>query len=102
MSKNRPGLFPSAAPSPPVADPQPKPGIGRIVHYVTTDPDEQCNGAEVCAATVTGVRSDTVVNLKITFDGPVPDRWIAGVPREHSFVPVDGFPVRFWRWPPRV
>ena len=104
MKKNRlqPPNEGSSGVKPPAGDALSRPSIGRIVNYITTDPDEQVNGAEIASATITGVRSDTVVNLKVTLDGPVPDRWIAGVPREHSFTPVDGFPVRFWRWPPRI
>lgn len=105
MGRNFGGNQPAVPPRPALplaADPQPKPAIGRIVHYIATDPAERFNGAEVCAAIITRVISPDRVNLRLQLDGPVPEQWLPSVAREHSFVPVEGLPSRFWRWPPRT
>lgn len=45
------------------------PSIGRIVHIIV-DPKHN-NGSDVAAAQITRAFSDTCVNLRITYDGPV-------------------------------
>ncbi len=65
-----------------------KPTIGRIVHYV--DPTTNCH----CAAIVTMVLNDTMINLKVF--GPHDTEWRALASIESN----DHLPYT-WHWPER-
>lgn len=70
-----------------------KPIIGRIVHYKNTETEKGCHqGAELGAAIITRVHSDTCVNLAV-----FRETWT-----DFKTSVVQGAGQSQWDWPARV
>lgn len=79
-----------------------KPSIGRIVLYSLSAVESAINWQRECAAIITSVHSDRVVNLTVftdaTWGEPAESiKRITSVELSKSGAPEDGT----WRWPPR-
>jgi len=83
-----------------------KPSIGRVVHYRTTEKDEEimktyqqlygCNIQSTLPAVIVGLNDDDgdTVNVKVMLDGNAPDLWVTSIQQ--------GLEPGQWHWPPRV
>lgn len=73
-----------------------QPSIGRIVHLNLCQPDRETYGQEFCAAVITTVKADGMVNLRVfTPNGHT----VALENVEHA--PDDKPTPNHWNWPPR-
>ena len=74
------------------------PSIGdRVIYHPTSDHDKQmseaknCNSANVLPATVVAEWGTNTVNLKVHFDGDIPDVWVTSANK--------GLNQGEWEWP---
>ena len=75
----------------------PKPSVGRIVLFRSTQSDHVGNGASEVPAIITRVWTDTCVNLQVMRDAASPIPMTSVVYDEDPIVTA----YATWRWPPR-
>lgn len=89
------GDNPPPQPPPPTSQWEPKPSVGRIVHYHFPDNAQSAanNGQAIAPAIITAVWSDSCVNLKVLHDEQF-NTWKTAV--------MKGTGPHNWNWPQKV
>jgi hypothetical protein len=80
-----------------------KPSIGRIVHLNLSQPDRETYGQDFCAAVITTVLENDMVNLSVFMPSALAPRGKGyTMPLENvAHAPNDKPTPNHWNWPPR-